>query len=101
MNRRYILDEHTPVCCEDLKTWATWFERADRRVARDIVGESTVSTVFLGLDHAWGGGPPLLFETVVFQGPLDGECDRYETWDAAVAGHRALVARLQEAQHDA
>jgi len=67
----------------------------DRRVAldKDVAPGAEVSTVFLGLDHAFGDGPPVLFETMVFGGPLDGEQDRYCTWDEAVAGHAAMLAR--------
>lgn len=41
-----------------------------KRVALTIVHEGCeVSTVFLGLDHSWTpGGPPLVFETMVFGG---------------------------------
>lgn len=56
-----------------------------------------VSTVFLGLDHNWGRGPPLLFETLIFGGPLHDEMWRYPTWDAAVAGHTAAVQAVKSA----
>lgn len=56
-----------------------------------------ISTVFLGLDHRWSGGPPLLFETMVFNGPLSEEQDRYTTWEQAVAGHKAMVERVKQA----
>lgn len=58
------------------------------------VGDARVSTVFLGLDHGWGEGPPVLYETMVFGGPLDGECERYCTRAEAVAGHALMVARV-------
>jgi hypothetical protein len=51
-----------------------------------------VSTVWLGMDHRCGEGPPIIFETLVFpskDGPLieeDGE--RYETESEAQAGHK-------------
>jgi len=56
-----------------------------------------VSTIFLGLDHRpWGAhGPPILFETMVFGGPLDQEQERYGTWEEAAAGHTAMVARVR------
>lgn len=65
---KYILvdREPVPVPCEHLLLWADWMERARRRVALTQVGPCTVSTVFLGLDHNYFGGPPLLFETMVF-----------------------------------
>lgn len=57
-----------PVPCEDLLTWANWLEHDKNRfVAQEHVGEFWVSTVFMGLDHNWGDGPPLLFETMVFR----------------------------------
>jgi hypothetical protein len=41
------------------------------------------------------GARPLLFETMVFGGPLDGEQTRYSTWDEAKSGHDAMVTRLE------
>lgn len=38
MNDKFILDEHgEPVRCDDLLTWAKWFESADRTVAHDLL----------------------------------------------------------------
>lgn len=55
-----------------------------------------VSTVFLGLDHSFRDhGPPILFETLVFNGPLRDEMERYATWDEADAGHKAMVERVR------
>jgi hypothetical protein len=53
-----------------------------------------VSTVWLGLDHGWAGGPPVIFETLVFGGPLEGEMVRYTNKDAARFGHDFMVMRL-------
>ena len=72
-NTKYILDGKTPVLCDDVLKWATFFEKASNRiVCKTEIGNAIVSTVFLGLDHSWGGGPPLLFETMVFGGSFDG-----------------------------
>ena len=55
-----------------------------------------VSTVFLGLDHGYNeNGPPILFETLVFNGPLRDEMDRCATWDEAEAMHLAMVERVR------
>jgi hypothetical protein len=95
----YKLDaDGTPVPVADVIEWALWFETADRLVLRDG-DERTgweVSTVFLGLDHQHGNGPPLLYETLVFKGPLDGEMRRYTTRSEAEAGHREVCAKLAE-----
>lgn len=91
----YILQDKKAVVCPDLTKWAKQFSQADRAVQKTVFPNDTrVSTVFLGLDHRFGEGPPLLFETMVFGGPLDGEMDRYETWEDAVEGHKTMADRV-------
>ena len=60
-NGRYILVGKKAVPCDDLMTWAKAFEDQEaRKVARTEIGDGVyVSTVFLGLDHSFGQGPPL------------------------------------------
>jgi hypothetical protein len=94
MSDKYILEGKKTVPCEDLMEWAKWFEQADRSVAKDDVNGVSVSTVFLGLDHAFGESQPMLFETMVFGGDLDQEQARYSTWDEAETGHKEMVARV-------
>jgi hypothetical protein len=49
----------------------------------------------LGLDHNFSeNGPPILYETMVFGGALDGEQDRYCTREEAVSGHALMVKRV-------
>lgn len=89
--RCYRLDGRVAVpCAPDAATWH------DRRVALWGRGEIAVSTVFLVYDHGWPDCP-LLFETMVFGGALDGTQERYSTWDEAEAGHAAMVARVEAA----
>lgn len=90
----YILDGHTPVPITDLFAWGRWRETGDRTVARtQIDGPVEVSTVFLGIDHQWGNGPPLLFETMIFCGDAAEDYqERYSTWAEAEAGHQRAVA---------
>jgi hypothetical protein len=91
----YILDEeHRPVPCTDIMVWGPWFQNFEnRRVARTRIGDSEISTVFLGMDH--GFRQHLWFETMVFGGTLDGEQDCYETWEQAEQGHEAMVRRVE------
>ncbi len=92
----WILNGQQPVAT-DLMTWAEWMEKAERHVARDVIGESEVSTVFLGLDHNFSaGGPPILFETMVFGGKMDGHMERYATWAEAERGHRKVVEQVKQ-----
>lgn len=87
----YVLEGHTPVPV-DRETWANYFEQ-DRHVALTKQGDVVISTVFLGLDHSFGGGEPILFETMIF-GPGYSQGDdqkeyqtRCSTWDEAEKMH--------------
>ena len=99
MSNFYILAGHEPVPV-DILTWAKWSERRGdfRRIALTEVREGVhVSTVFLGFDHSFGHGPPLLFETMAFGkklGDHENDCDRYSTWDEAERGHKDMVMRV-------
>ena len=68
-----------------------------KRVALDGVGNYNVSTVWLGLDHQYGEGPPLIFETMVFPDDsfVDSFCERYSTETEALDGHERIVANLR------
>lgn len=97
MSGRYILVHGEPQVCEDLHTWALWFEQAnyERIVAQNEIGDVSVSTVFLGLDHSFGGATPLLFETMIFNGPHDGYQERYATKAEALEGHAKALALVK------
>lgn len=97
----YILDpDGEPLPCIDFMTWGTWMQTAERHLAKTTVGLFWVSTVFLGIDHAFGGGPPVLWETMIF-GPagheLDQYMDRYRSRETALEGHAEAVAMVLEA----
>lgn len=61
--------------------------------SRDGAVVHRVSTVWLGLDHNYGDGPPILFETMVFGEAdwADQDCKRYSTEAEALAGHAEMV----------
>ena len=111
MSKKYILSEMGEVVeIDDLKAWAVWFDKSDasykagrpdaRFVARHEVHpplgkRAEVSTVFLGIDHNFGDGPPLLFETMIFGGKYDNWQDRYATREEALAGHEAAIRMVE------
>lgn len=73
-----------------------WYENPEnRRVGRTEQAGISVSTVFLGIDHGgWDGGPPILFESMVFGGPMDQHQNRYCTWEQALKGHVELCQKV-------
>jgi hypothetical protein len=75
----------------------------DHRVGEDYVDGYCVSTVHLGLNHQFGEGPPLIFETMVFAAKgseitsfMDLYCVRYSTEAEARAGHERVVAAVKD-----
>jgi len=96
----YVLDDDGVPRQVPWEEGARAFEDAERRtVAREelqIDGENVlVSTVFLGVDHNFGTGRPVLFETMVFGGRWDDWQWRYETIEHARTGHDRVVADLR------
>lgn len=92
----YILDGKIPVPEPDLTKWGVWFEQVEkRRVSQTVIDtDEHVSTVFLGLDHQHGVGPPMLFETMIFGGKCDQYQWRWSTWEQAETGHNRIVEAL-------
>ena len=86
----WILKDKEPVQVSS-EEWGEWFEKADRHVGTDTVGDVSISTVFLGVDHQFGDGPPLLFETMIFGGEHDGYRERCSTYEQAEAMHQKAM----------
>jgi hypothetical protein len=77
--------------------WMAEFSRSHGRrhvASTDLKELGRVSTVWMGLNHAYDDGPPLIFETMIFGGPMDQYMDRYTTEDQARTGHEFLVLAL-------
>jgi hypothetical protein len=97
MSDWYELIGQTAVRIEgDIIECAMRFEAMDRRVAETkVLGMCCVSTIFLGLDHSWHGGPPVLFETMAFwRGEHGYEQTRSSTWLEAQKQHAAMCAEV-------
>lgn len=71
------------------------FDSPKRVVGYEETENGSVSTVFLCLDHSFVEGTQMLFETLIFGGTLDGEGERYSTWDEAAAGHALWAKRVK------
>lgn len=94
--QKYILKGKTPVPVDDMETWSKWFSKASRRVALTKIGKVRVSTVFLGIDHNFGVGQPLLFETMIFGGKHNDYQARCSTWEQAEAMHEKALALVRK-----
>lgn len=100
MGDLYILDEQgAPLEVRDVAEWGEWFTRERRIVSQTQIGEKVlVSTVFLGMNHRFGeDGPPLLWETMIFGGPLNEAQERYASLPDARAGHKVMCRQARRA----
>jgi len=87
----------------DLLEWSQQYEEmynaGTRHVGNDQICGKRISTVWLGLDHNFIDGEPLVFETMVFDSLHSGKdiyMERYTTWDEALAGHHKAIEWVKE-----
>lgn len=101
MNKGILVDRKV-VIENDLLKWAKWFEESidQRIVAKTYIGDVRISTVFMGLDHAFGEGKPMWFETMIFgDKTFEDYQERYSTWEEAEVGHAIAVEGVRK-QHE-
>lgn len=92
----YYKRDLTPIKTKE--EFNTLLNNREIRVAGTNLGPAGVSTVFLQWDHGMeDDGPPVLFETMVFGGKLDGQMERYCTEAEALLGHERMVKRVRRA----
>jgi len=71
---------------DNLQEAAEWFENPDNgRIAFDKIRNTEVSTIFTFINQNFLGGPPLLFETMIFSPHQE------------INQYRTLCSTLQEA----
>ena len=68
-----------------------------RRIAlTELSDGKIVSTIWLGINHRFGDGPPLIFETMVFPKADDWndlDMQRYSIESEAIKGHQEMVKK--------
>lgn len=91
----YILNENNEPVPADSFVAAQFLESGNRIIAQDDVDGAHLSTVFLCLDHNHYTGnsrrDPVLYESMWFGGPNDGDQRRYCTREEALAGHQEML----------
>lgn len=92
MNIYYKLDKEKNVVPCTLEEWIKVFEKNRTVKLTKLEDGGIISTVFLGIDHSFGNGDPLVFESMVFSKEGE-ELDqiRYSTYKEAEEGHIRLV----------
>jgi hypothetical protein len=92
----YLDDNNVAIPTDDVHVASPF---VGRRVAYTEVGPYRISTVFLSINHQYvEGSPPILWETMVFEGPDSFEdklCRRYSSHQSALEGHNKVVKQLE------
>lgn len=99
-------ETHEITGTDDVLEWGKYMNiEGARIVQQDTVNGYLVSTVFLGLDHSFDFGVPVLFETMIFdevyindkgesveeRRELHDYQERYHTYEEAVEGHKKAL----------
>lgn len=88
----------------DMQEWVVLFGKKERIIKQETLPNGKfVSTVYLGLDHSFGMGGPLIFETMVFPKKGDGhdiDIKRYATLEEAKEGHKRMVEKYYPLDKD-
>lgn len=100
MSDLYVLDRNNDARkVNDVAEWGKSFEKGvdskKHRVNETFINKVRISTVFLGIDHQWGDGPPLIYETMVFGGKHDEYQNRCSNWEQAEKMHDEAVRMVK------
>ena len=97
----YILDDNMLPQQATLKEYYRWKDSLPKGmqtgIGFQVLGTKCqdgkfASTVYLGVNHAYGDVAPVLWETMIF-GDDDEECERYSSHMQAMIGHWLLVEK--------
>ena len=83
---------------EGLMEWGKDMENVSKKIVEqtELPSGKWVSTVWLGLNHQYGEGKPLIFETMVFpkkESYSELDMERYSTEAEAIEGHKQMVKK--------
>ncbi|MCR8561057.1 hypothetical protein KXD93_25595 [Mucilaginibacter sp. BJC16-A38] len=100
----YILDtDGNPKKVDDTVEWKKWYKKIEnRRVLTTTIGNIRISTVFLALDFSQSDRNstkeqlPILYETAMFDGPVEIEIFRWKTKAKAIEGHKKIIAKIEQ-----
>ena len=93
MQGHYILENQKPVPCLDYDGWAR-LSSQQKHVSLNYIGRKDwISTIFLGVEHGYECGKPIIFETMIFceDEKYDQYQERYTDFYEAAARHLEIL----------
>ncbi len=100
MIQHWILDDEGRPRRADVMEWAEWWEVFENRIQFEtFVDHVRVSTIFLGIDHSFGGPIPILWETMALGDGIDDPPQERcgGSREQAEEMHRRVVAEVRAA----
>lgn len=98
----YILDDENKPVRSTIVDCSMWLQNNPERkaVKQEHIGNIFISTVFLGLDHAWNSDIPVLWETMIFGGKHNQYQDRYTSHEDALEGHQKAINLVNSTENE-
>lgn len=88
----FILDENDNVVeVDDPNEWARWHRSNHISVGNSCIGDSLITTNFVGRAEWTKSGPPLLFHTIITGGDHHGYKKSCATMAEAIEQHRKTI----------
>ncbi len=104
MGRYFILNDGRVTEEPDYETWSKWYESTYENVsgiAQTETTQGTVTTKFMAMSMALDkNAAPMIFETSVSGGWLDGQIQRYATIEEAKQGHQTWVEKVKKEEDE-
>jgi hypothetical protein len=104
MGRYFILSDDNIFEEPNYETWSQWYQNTFDKISQiehTETDQGTVETRFVAMTMSLNKeAPPLLFETKVTGGWLDGHTEKFATLDEARAGHDACVQKVREEEQE-
>ena len=93
-NQYYKLEGQSVVALESFMEWSLWISDANTTVMINEIHNCIISTNFVGINlQLCNCNKPMVFETLVMGGVLDGKRNFYPTWDEAIQGHLKICTQ--------
>ena len=102
MSKWYILDDENNPVPSTITEYVEWEESnpAKKALRQENIGDVYISTVFLGLNHAWDSKTPVLWETMIFGGEHDQYQVRYTSHEGALEGHEIALSLIKTEKNE-
>lgn len=97
-SRLYIIKNKRVCKSKSLEQFIDWFNKEDPDLLLwlDRIKNTSIVTAFFGYDIGINDSQPVMLESVIIGGTLDGQKYRYGSYGEARAGHQRRLKRVRD-----